>query len=191
MSTGKTLAVIGIGCSVLGVALIAVCGGLLYSGYQTATSSVGPEIDRLFTAMANGTFPETYTTATTSEFRSATSKEQYAEIGNAVSTRLGKLKTKSLKSFNMQQQNASSYVDVTYDASFEKGAGQIIAKLTQEDGEWRLVNFRVNSPVFQQDIATAKCPKCGAPHASGARFCPACGAPLTDDAGAKPEKPAD
>jgi hypothetical protein len=191
MSSSKLIAPIAIGCGVFGVAVIAACGGLLYVGYKTAQKSVGPEIDRLFAAIDDGTFAETYETATTQEFRSATSREQYAQIGKAVSTRLGRLKSKSLKSVNMRQHNADSYVDVAYDAQFEKGPGQILAKMKREKDQWKLVNFRVNSPVFQQDIATAKCPKCGAPHAASARFCPSCGARLSDDAGTKPEKTSD
>ena len=191
MSTGKTIAIVGIGCGIIGVAMISACGGLLFLGFKTANSSVGPEIDRLFAAIDDGTFTETYETATTQEFRAATWKEQYADIGKAVSTRLGSMKSKSLKNFNMRQHNADSYVDVSYDAQFEKGSGQILAKMKRENGQLKLVNFRVNSPVFQQDIATAKCPKCGAPHASSARFCPSCGARLSDDAGTKVEKTSD
>ncbi len=191
MSGSKLIAPIAVGCGVAGIALIAACGGLLYLGFKTANSSVGPEIDRLLAAIDDGTFPETYETATTQEFRAATSKDQYAQIGKAVSTRLGRLKSKSLKRFNMQQHNADSYVDVSYDAQFEKGTGQILAKMKRENGQMRLVNFRVNSPVFQQDIATAKCPKCGAPHAASARFCPSCGARLSDDAATAPEKTPD
>src|SRR5262245_55495304 len=118
MSSGKTIAIVGIGCGVVGVAMIAACGGLLYLGFKTANTSVGPEIDRLFAAIDDGTFAETYETATTQEFRSATSKEQYADIGKAVATRLGPMKSKSLKNFNMRQHNADSYVDVSYDAQF-------------------------------------------------------------------------
>jgi hypothetical protein len=191
MSTGKTIAIVGVGCGVVGVAMIATCGGLLYLGYKTANTSVGPEIDRLLASIEDGTFAETYETATTQEFRSATTRDQYADIGKAVSTRLGRLKNKSLKSFNMRQHNADSYVDVAYDAQFEKGSGQILAKMKRENGLLKLVNFRVNSPVFQQDIATAKCPKCGAPHAASARFCPTCGAQLSDDAGTNAEKSPD
>ena len=190
MSSDKTIAIVGIGCGIVGVAMIAACGGLLYLGFKTANTSVGPEIDRLFATIDDGTFADTYETATTQEFRAATSKDQYADIGKAVATRLGPIKGKSLKNFKWQQ-GAESYVDVTYDAQFEKGSGQILAKMKRENGQLKLVNFRVNSPVFQQDIATAKCPKCGAPHASGAGFCPSCGAQLSDDAGTKVEKTSD
>jgi len=191
MSTGKTLAIVAVGFGVVGVGMIAAWGGLLFLGYQTANKSVGPEIDQQFAAIDGGTFAETYESATTPEFRSATSKDHYADIGKAVATRLGRLQSKSLKTFNMRQHNADSYVDVAYDASFEKGSGQILAKMKREQGRMKLVEFRVNSPVFTQDIATAKCPKCGAPHTSSARFCPSCGAQLSDDAGATSEKTPD
>src|SRR5437762_2518124 len=134
MSSSKLIAPIAVGCGVAGIAIIAACGGLLYLGYKTANTSVGPEIDRLFAAIDDGTFAETYETATSQEFRNATSKDQYAQIGKAVSTRLGRLKSKSLKSFNMRQHNADSYVDVAYDAQFEKGPGQILAKMKREKG---------------------------------------------------------
>ena len=191
MSTGKVIAIVGIGCGIVGFALIAACGSLFYLGYKTANTSVGPEIDRLFAAIDDGTFADSYETETTQEFRNATSKDQYADIGKAVSTRLGRLKSKSLKNFNMRQHNADSYVDVVYDAQFEKGTGQILAKMKREKGQLKLVNFRVNFPIFTQDIATAKCPKCGAPHASTARFCPSCGAQLSDDASPTSEKAPD
>src|SRR5436190_21067762 len=88
MTNGKLIAVFAAGCGIVGVAMIVACGGMLYLGYKTANTSVGPEIDRLLAAIDDGTFPETYETATTQEFRAATSKKQYAEIGKAVSTRL-------------------------------------------------------------------------------------------------------
>jgi hypothetical protein len=108
-------------------------------------------------------------------------KEQYADIGKAISTRLGRLQAKSLKGFNMRQVNADSLVDVTYGATFEKANGTIVARLKIQNGEWKLVSFRVTSPEFQKDVATAKCAKCGAPHARDARFCPACGNAIPHD----------
>ena len=56
-----------------------------------------------------------------------------------------------------------------------------LAKMKKEGGQWKIVTLRVNSPVFDQDLASAKCPTCGAPHARDARFYPACGAPLQDE----------
>lgn len=188
MSNGKIIAAVAAGTGCLGIVAIVACGGLLYMGYRTASTSVGPEIDRMFAAIDNGAFVQTYETATTQEFRKVTSKDQYADIGKAVSARLGRLESKSLKSFNMRQHNADSYVDVIYDARFEKDNGQIVAKMKRENGRLKIVSFRVTSPAFQQDLATAKCPKCGAPHAASARFCPSCGAPLFGESNKTAEK---
>jgi hypothetical protein len=157
---------------------------LLFWGYKAATDTAGPEIDRLFAAIEAGKFGETYETDTTPEFRAAVTKQQYDDIGNAVSARLGRLKSKSLQTFNVQQHNADSLMDVRYGAEFENGQGTISAKLKRDGDKWKLVSFHVNSPVFQQDLATAKCPKCGAPHAATAKFCPACGNAL---AGVEPK----
>jgi hypothetical protein len=190
MSKGKVVALVLAICGCLGVLAVIGCGGLLYLGYRTANDSVSPTIDQLFAAIESGSFADTYETKTTPEFQSVTSKEQYGEIGQAISARLGKLKSKSLRGFNMRQHNADSLVDVTYGAAFEKGEGTIVAQLKRNAGEWKIVSFRVNSPIFQQDMATQRCAKCGAPHAKAARFCPACGAKIdVEPAEADPTSP--
>ena len=181
MGRGKIIAIVVVVCGGLGVMTIGSCVGLLYMSFKTANASVAPEISRLFAAIENETFAETYDTDTTQEFRKITSREQYADLGKAIATRLGYLKNKSLHSFNMQQFNADSFVNVAYNATFEKGNGIISTKMKRVGGEWKLVTFRVQSPVFEQDLATAKCVKCGAPHARNARFCPSCGSAVAGD----------
>ena len=155
--------------------MVGSCAGLLYFGFKSADGTVSPLIDALFAAIDNGTFPETYETETTKEFRDVTTKQQYADIGKSIATRLGRLKSKSVKGFNMRQFNADSFVDATYDATFEKGQGTITVKMKRESGVWKLVLFGVNSPVFEANRAIAKCASCGAPHTATALFCPSCG----------------
>src|SRR5262245_36862438 len=135
MSAGKIIAIVLAACGGLGVLMIALCAGGLYCGYKTANDSVAPEIDRLFAAVVDGTFADTYQTDTTQEFRSVTSEEQYADIGKAIATRLGRLKSKTLKGFNFRQMNADSLVDVTYNATFEKGSGTIVARMKKQEGQ--------------------------------------------------------
>ncbi len=102
-------------------------------------------------------------------------------MNEAINLRLGKLKSKTLRGFKMKQHNADSYMDVTYAAVFEKGQGTVTARLKKNDGDWKFVGFRVNSPVFEQDIASQKCPSCGQPHSAKAKFCPSCGAAMSVD----------
>jgi hypothetical protein len=161
------------------VSVIALCGGTLYLTFSQMDSSISPVIDELFVAMENDKFAETYDTHTTPELQRVSSREQYAQIGQLIKTRLGKLKSKSMTRFNAQQMNATRTADVVYNGTFEKGTGTITAKLKQVGDKWQLVAFNVNSPEFAKDLATAKCPHCGQPHTADAKFCPKCGKPIS------------
>jgi hypothetical protein len=192
MAISKVTAVV-VGCLGCFILLGASCGGVLFYLFRSADSAASPRIDALFTAVANNTFGNTYLTDTTSEFRSITSEKQYDELGETLRIRLGALKSKSIRSFYTRQMNANTFIDVTYNATFEKGTGTITARLQNVNGKWLFASFRVDSPVFQKDLATRKCPKCGEPHAPNAKFCPACGASLEERAakGDQPEQQAD
>lgn len=175
MSTRRTIAIVLGLCGGIGVLLIGSCAGLVYVNFKNTDAMVSPRIDAMFTAIERNTFADTYDNETSNELRDVVSKEQYESMGNAIALRLGKLKSKTIRGFNMRQRNAESYVDVTYDATFEKGNGTVTARLKKQGGDWKFISFRVNSPVFEQDIATQKCPSCNQPHASNAKFCPSCG----------------
>src|SRR4051812_50108283 len=138
MSNSKIIAIVLGACGAFGIAVVAACAGLGLYAFSSANSSVGPEIDRLMAAIDSDTFDQTYETDTTPEFRKETSRVQYADIGKAVRNRLGKLKSKSLTTFNIRQLNAESNLDVDYRASFEKGNGTISAKMKKQGGQWKL-----------------------------------------------------
>lgn len=180
MSTGKLfLLVFGI-CAVIGVIIIGSCAGLVFVGFKNADAASSPRIDAMFNAIDNKTFADTYETETSEELRDTVSKKEYEALGNAIALRLGKLKTKTMRRAYMSQHNADSFLDVTYDATFEKGNGTITAKLKKQGDDWKFISFHVRSPVFEQDIATKKCPSCNEPHAANAKFCPYCGQQLSE-----------
>ncbi len=181
MSTGKLVALILGLCGGAVLLLIVICGGLLYSGYRNADASISPKIDAMFAAIANHQSADSYAGDTTPELKKLVTKEQFVAMNEAINLRLGKLKSKTLRGFKMKQHNADSYMDVTYAAVFEKGQGTVTATLKKNDGDWKFVGFRVNSPVFEQDIASQKCPSCGQPHSAKAKFCPSCGAAMSVD----------
>jgi hypothetical protein len=189
MSKGKLVALILGLCGGAGLLLIAICGGLLYSGYRNTDSSISPKIDAMFAAIANDQFANSYAVDTTPELKKVVTEEQFVALGKAIDLRLGKLASKTLRGFKMKQHNADSYMDVTYAAIFEKGKGTVTATLKKQDGDWKFAGFRVNSPVFEQDITSQKCPSCGQPHSSTAKFCPSCGAALSVDQEKNPNTP--
>lgn len=181
MKTGKLVALILGLCGGAGLLLIAVCGGLLYSGYRDADASISPKIDAMFAAIANDQFANSYASETTPELKKVVTEEQFVELGKTINLRLGKLETKTRRGFKTRYHIGHSYTDVTYSAVFEKGKGTITATLEKQDGDWKFVFFRLHSPVFEQDIASQKCPSCGQPHSTNAKFCPSCGAALSVD----------
>jgi RNA polymerase subunit RPABC4/transcription elongation factor Spt4 len=113
--------------------------------------------------------------------RQTTSKENYEQLGKSIKNRLGKLQSKILVSWNTRQFNAETTTTVVYAATFEKGPGTIEATYKLLDGQWRLVNFRVNSPNLTSDIAAENCPHCGKPMPPDAQFCPNCGKEITKE----------
>ena len=80
----------------------------------------------------------------------------------------------------MRQLNANPYIDANYSATFEQGTGTISVTLKKQADDWKFTSFRVNSPIFEQDIAMATCPSCGNAHTANAGFCPSCGMELDE-----------
>jgi hypothetical protein len=181
MKTQSIIALVLVIAGGLFLSVVALCAGSLFFTFRAMDSSISPMIDELFVAIDDDKFAETYDTHTTPEFRKVASREQYVQIGQTIKTRLGKLKSKTMSRFNVQQRNANQFADVVYSGTFENGTGTISAKLRKVGDQWQLVAFHVNSPEFTKDLATAKCHHCGQPHAADAKFCPKCGKPLTGE----------
>lgn len=174
-STTKIVSlVIGVSMGVAAIG-IALCGGLMYMGYKDANTAVSPQIDSLLAAIESGTADSTYDTHTSEELRTNVSREDYVAACEEIGLRMGRLKSKSRQGFKMRYLTGESIVDVTYAAEFEKGPGTIIARLKRHGDEWRIILFRVKSPVLKQASATLECQNCGRLHEADAKFCPSCG----------------
>jgi hypothetical protein len=170
------------GCLGVVVVLIGSCASLAYLAYRNANLSASPIIDAVFAAIADNTFADKYHEVLNRYARSPTPKEECAAVGELISERLGNLKSKSLASCQTRWETGVSLMDVAYNGKFEKGEGTILATLRKNGSTWELAGFRVMSPLFEQDVATVKCPKCARHHAASAKFCPTCGAKTAIDA---------
>src|SRR3954465_6167807 len=129
MKTRNIIALVLLLCGGLFLALVVLCAGGLFLSFRAMDTVITPKIDDLFVAIENDKFADTYDTYTTAEFQKVATCDQYVQIGQTIKTRLGKLKSKSLVRFNIQQMNATRYADVAYNGTFEKGTGTITAKL--------------------------------------------------------------
>lgn len=179
MKNGKLLLFVGLGCGgVAALGLLALCAGLVITGVRSASSANGEisaAIDDLLRAAEDGSFAETYQSATTPAFRQASTAADYAKLGEVIHTQLGALRSKQVVRFNVRQFNASTTAEVVYQATFERGTGTIHAVLKRAGGRWLVEAFRVNSPALLKDLPDQTCPNCGGKYASSARFCPNCG----------------
>jgi hypothetical protein len=178
MSTNKVYGFfIGL-LGILGLFLVAVCSGSFLS-FNNVDATILPNIDAMLVAIEKGQADQAYATQTSTALKNVVTKEQFVSMANAINLRLGKLEKKVLRGLTRKHRNLETYMDVTYAAEFAKGKGTIRATLKKENDTWKFVGFHVNSPVFEQDIATQECPSCKKPHSPTAKFCPSCGASLT------------
>ena len=148
MKTKSIVALVLVLAGGLFLSLFVLCAGALFFSFREMDSTISPMIDELFVAIDNDKFAETYDTHTAPELQKVASRDQYAQLGLTIKTRLGELKSKRLVRFNVQQMNANRTADVSYNGTFEKGTGTITAKLKKVGDQWLLVAFHVNSPEF-------------------------------------------
>lgn len=167
-----------VGLACMGLLAVASCVGLVFIGYRSMDNSISPAVDKLFAAVEQEKLGNTYDLETSSDFRQAVTRDQFIELGRKIKTRLGLLKSKSMRQFHVRQVNANQFAEVSYAATFEHGNGTIDTRWKREGDEWKLVHLTVNSPEFLKDSVTAKCQHCSEPHTASAKFCPKCGKSL-------------
>lgn len=126
--------------------LIGALGGGSTSDKGDPADQVSEQVDELFAALASGNFADTYRNNTTNQFREATPRADYLELGNIILNRYGALKSKTPTKFDEYQLPAGLQVVAFYDAEFEKGPGVILSEFRKVDKKWLLLNFKVEPP---------------------------------------------
>ncbi|MGO8753273.1 MAG: DUF4019 domain-containing protein [Thermoguttaceae bacterium] len=159
---------------------IAACVWVFFFAFRNTDAAVSAKVDAIFAAIQIGTFDEVYTRESAPELRQSITPKEWRQLGLTIQTYLGHLNSKKRSHYYVQQANSDRYVDVTYSATFEKGAGEIRTCFKNIDGEWRLAGFKVTSRELLKSWATIACPHCGETCPESAKFCPKCGKPVAD-----------
>jgi len=148
---GVTLAVIG---AIVLVLLLVVGGFIGYTAYigNGLDKSSKEYVDDAIPAIVTAWSPDQLLKRESKAFQKATPDEQMVKLFE-VFRKLGALKSyqgnKGEANISYTPENGK-VVTATYvgSATFEKGDAQIRMVLTQENGAWKILGFRVDSPVF-------------------------------------------
>lgn len=184
MSTGKIIGLIVGVCLIVGLLFIGACGAIIFKGYKSSDTDVGPLVDEFFNGVERGDLGPTFQEIATEAEKAKIDPAQVSSYGETLALRLGKLESKSLTNFHMSINNGVSMRKLTYNATFEKAEGTINVEAEKEGGEWRIRFINVKSPALVPTYAT--CSSCGKSHPKDAQFCPACGAATAAPSTPKP-----
>ena len=147
----KMLKVLGAVFLAILVGVVAFIGYAAYSGSKLDVSSK-TYVDQVVPIIVSTWSPEEVLKRASPQFRQAVNDEQLKELLLKLS-KLGHLdkyegsKGDSNVSFTTQ---AGKVVSATYvaNAKFENGDAQINIRIIQLGGQWQLLSFYVNSPIF-------------------------------------------
>lgn len=160
-----------------------VAGGTFYYGYRNSQQA-SEKIDEIFQAAADEQqFDALYDQMTTSEYRNATPRESHKQMGQLIRDRLGRFKSKTARQTFRSMTNGRWRMNVEYDMYFEQGSGTLKSSLQWEDGEWKLLGWRLESP----RLWAQTCPQCGAMTTINSAYCPSCGKMLQEGADGESE----
>lgn len=147
----KTLMILGVTfLVVIGAALLAF-GYVAYTGSRLDASSKA-YVDEAIQPIVSTWSTEELLKRASTQLRQAGTDEQFELLFKKMSA-LGKLQSyegsKGSSNVTITTQNgkviSASYVA---DATFENGKASIDIQLIQQDGVWKILGFRVNSPLF-------------------------------------------
>ena len=128
-----------------------VQAGELFQKMQSADSEVSEAVDKLFNAITQEKTTELYQASTSPKFQEIATLEKFEAICKRIRTRLGALTGKESAGFNLNPVESGYTVTATYQAEFEKGAGTIMVRFEEVNGEWLLLRLSMNAPELLDD----------------------------------------
>ncbi len=154
--------------------LVLLCGGGLYWFYTSSQAEVEQAVNA-FQARLDAEDYEVAYQAIGPEWKLLNSQADFTELESTIFSQLGKLQSKTMLSFNVNEATSGSTAYFIYNCTFEHGQGQVKYSLTKSTGAWRIVGHHVESPALLKVLA---CPSCSKVMNEFAKFCGECGAKM-------------
>ncbi len=151
--------------------LVLLCGGGLYWFYTSSQAEVEQVVNAFQTQLDAENYAAAYQ-AIGPEWKLINSQADFTELESTIFSQLGKLQSKTMFSFNVNEATSGGTAYIIYNCTFEKGQGQVKYSLTSSTGTWRIVGHHVESPAMIKVLA---CPSCGEVMSDLVKFCSECG----------------
>ena len=135
------------------VTVAAVIGFAAYNGNKLDSASKA-YVDQNIPPIISSWSPEELMRRSSPELKSSVTPQQFAELFKTLS-QLGSLKTyesaQGDSNMSYTTQNGKMITaEYTAHAEFTNGKAELKIKLIQHDGQWQLLGFHVNSPLFSR-----------------------------------------
>ncbi len=151
------------------------CVGLFGWFFLGGKAEVDPVVDDFIATIEAADYAGAYQ-KTGTEWQQLQTPETFAQTIKLIQDTMGPLQSKSFAGFNIERKPDGSMAVSRYHGQFANAQGEIAVSLSNAGGNWRVVGYRVDSPLFLTVLA---CKHCGAIAEKLAAFCPQCGKPMT------------
>ena len=134
----------------LTTALVSGCG------LKNEGGSIPPEVDSLVGTVSDDIASERYEkiyNESATQWKQDSSLEQSTEVFKTLRSRLGKVESRVLHSATEQNNSGGPLQGrafiLTYQTKFERGEGMETFTVVEQDGQWRLARYLVNSTALK------------------------------------------
>lgn len=151
--------------------VIAVCAGGFSWLILGGKAEVEPAVEAFLTQVES----EDYTGAYNSlgpEWKTKDTQVSFEHLEKVIRLTMGSMQSKTFEGFHIDWKNGKSVAEITYNAIFTKGGGELALTLMKSTGTWKVVGHRVNSPLF---VKTLTCPHCKTVQDGMGEYCSKCG----------------
>ncbi len=125
-------------------------------GLKNEGGSIPPEVESLVGTVSDDIAAERYEkiyNESAAQWKQASSLEQSTEVFKTLRSKLGKVESRVLHSATEQNNSGGPLQGrafiLTYQTKFERGEGMETFTVVEQDGQWRLARYLVNSTALK------------------------------------------